>query len=175
MVNRYPGLTLVGGLAMAFAIWAGAATFEFLRQIVEPRLPLAGGERLVAICNWEIRSNQVETQILHDFVDWRRQLRSVEAVGAWRAVDRNLIAGDGRGEPVELAEISASAFRLTRARPYLGRTLLADDELPGAPAVLVIGYDVWQARFGGDSTVIGRAVKLGTEPVTIVGVMPEFA
>jgi hypothetical protein len=69
----------------------------------------------------------------------RSSLESVEQVGAARTVVRNLITEDGRGEPVELAEISASAFSLTRVPPLLGRALVPADEQPGAAAVLVIG------------------------------------
>ena len=49
MLVRYPGLTIVGGVAIAFAIWVGASGFEFLKQMVDPSLPLRGGDRLVAI------------------------------------------------------------------------------------------------------------------------------
>ena len=49
MLVRYPGLTLVGGLAMAFAIWVGAGTFELINQLVDPKLPLADGDRIVAL------------------------------------------------------------------------------------------------------------------------------
>jgi putative ABC transport system permease protein len=54
----------------------------------------------------------------------------------------------------------------------LGRTLLDTDEQQGAPAVVVLGFDVWQRRFGGDPRVVGRAVKLGSTSATVVGVMP---
>jgi predicted permease len=97
----------------------------------------------------------------------------VEEFGAWREVDRNLVLGDGTGEPVDHVEMSASGFRLARVPALLGRTLADADEAPGAPAVLVIGHDLWSTRFGSDSAVIGRTVTLGAEPVEIVGVMPE--
>jgi hypothetical protein len=77
------------------------------------------------------------------------------------------------GEPVDHVEMSASGFRLTRVPALLGRTLVDADEAPDAPAVLVIGHDLWSTRFGSDSAVIGRTVTLGAEPVEIVGVMPE--
>src|SRR5687767_14798124 len=114
MLARYPGLTLVGGLAMAFAIWVGAATFELATQIISPSLPLPEGNRVVAIQNWDLAASRPERQVAHDFVAWREQLRSVSDLGAYRALERNLIIGQGQGEPVEIAEITASAFRMTR-------------------------------------------------------------
>lgn len=173
MLAKYPVLTLVAGFAMAFAIAVGVGSFEFLNQIVNPRLPLAGGERLVAIRSWDLKANQAESRILHDYADWKRQLQTVEEFGAWREVDRNLILGDGLGEPVDHVEMSASGFRLARVPALLGRTLIESDEAADAPAVLVIGHDLWQTRFGSDSGIIGQTVTLGGEPVEIVGVMPE--
>jgi predicted permease len=173
MLVRYPGLTLVGGLAIAFAIWVGAGTFEFLSQVVYPTLPLDGGERIVALQTWDAAANRQERRLLRDFALWREELKSVVDLGAYRTLERNLITGEGRGEPVELAEISASAFRLTRVAPLLGRPIVEADEQTGAPHVVVIGYELWQRRFGGDAGIVGRTLRLGSSPGTVVGVMPE--
>jgi putative ABC transport system permease protein len=173
MLIKYPGLTFVGVLAMSFAICVGAGTFELLTQAFQPTLPLPDGDRLVGIRNWDERTGRVEPRSLHDFEVWRTELDGVADVGAFRSLERNLITGEGAGEPIEVAEISASAFRVARVAPLLGRTLTAADEQPGGPAVMVIGHDVWQARFAADPAVIGRTVRLGREPVRIVGVMPE--
>src|SRR5690606_26137843 len=94
-------------------------------------------------------------------------------VGAYRTLDRNLITGDGRSEPVEVAEISASAFEVTRVPALLGRPLTAADEEAGAPPVVVLGHDVWQRRLAGDPGVVGRVVRLGRQQATVVGIMPE--
>jgi hypothetical protein len=111
--------------------------------------------------------------VLHDFAAWRAELQSVAELGAYRLAQRNLITSDGESLPADVAEISASAFRVAPARPLLGRALADADERPGAPAVAVIGHDVWQGRFGGDPNVVGRAVRIGRTPTTVVGVMPE--
>ena len=172
MLVRFPGLTLVGGLAIAFAVWVGAGTFEFITQVLYPRLPLDEGHRIVAVQNWDAASNRVERRALHDFGAWREQLESIEELGAYRTLERNLITGEGRGEPVEVAEISASAFRLVRVTALLGRPLMEADEREGALPVIVIGYDLWQRRFEGDPGVIGRTMRLGSAATTVVGVMP---
>jgi predicted permease len=173
MLVRYPGLTLVGGLALAFAIWVGAGTFEFLSLIVSPRLPLDEGDRIVAVRNWDISVNRAESRALHDFVAWREALATVDDLGAYRDLERNLIVEEGRAEPIRLAEISASAFRVARVSPFMGRAIIEEDEHAAAPAVIVIGYEVWRSRFGEDPFVVGRTVRVGIEPHTVVGVMPE--
>ncbi len=173
MLVKYPGLTLVGGLAMAFAIAVGTASFEFLTQMLRPTLPLDDGDRVVGIRLWDAAAGRPEEQALHDFFTWREELESVEDLGAFRTLERNLITGEGRGEPVTLAEMTASGFRMARVPPLLGRALVEADEQSGTAPVVVLGYDVWQRRFGGDPAAVGQTVRLGSEEATVVGVMPE--
>ena len=174
MLARYPGLTVVGGIAMAFAIAIGAAVFEFIAQTLHPTLPLNEGNRVVAIRMWDAAASQGEQRLLHDFVAWRAEVQSLEEISAFRTLDRNLITENGaRGDPVIVAEMSASGFVLTRTRPLFGRVLTDADERPGADAVAVVGYDLWQSRFNGDRAVLGRVVRLGSALVTVVGVMPK--
>ena len=173
MLFKYPGLTLVGTLAITFAIWVGVGTFEFVSQAVFPTLPFDEGDRVVGIRTWDAARSDMDPSGLHDFVTWREELRSVEDLGAYRTVERNLITGDGRVEPIEVAEISASAFPMTRVPALLGRTLTAADESPSAPPVAVIGHDVWQRRFAGDPGVVGQVIRVGRQHATVVGVMPE--
>jgi putative ABC transport system permease protein len=172
MLVKYPGLTLVGGVAIAFSIWAGASFFEFVTQVTHPKLPLDDGDRIVGIQLWDAASSRVEPRALHDYGVWRETLTSVEELGAFRTLARNLTVEGRGGEAIEVAEISASAFRLARTPPLLGRFLDASDELAAAPPVTVIGYDLWQRRFGGDPKAVGQTVRLGREASTVVGVMP---
>jgi predicted permease len=172
MLARYPGLTLVGGVAMAFAIWIGAGVFELVTQVLRPAIPLPDGNRIVAIGNWDAEHNRPEPRIAHDFVDWKRDVRSITDLGAFRELQRNLITGARGGEPVEVAEITASAFRMTRVPPLMGRTLVDADERADAASVVVISHDAWQRYFSADPTVVGQTIRLATLPATIVGVMP---
>ena len=173
MLVKYPGLTIVGGLAMAFAIWVGIVIFQVVGLFVHPTLPLPEGARLVEIRSMDVAANVQEEKILHDFLEWRQSVRSLTEVGAWRDSSRNLIVSVGDGRPVNVAEMSVSGFRVADGEPLMGRVLVEADEQPAAPAVAVIGYDVWRTRFGSDPHVLGRAVQLGNEHATVVGVMRE--
>jgi putative ABC transport system permease protein len=176
MLVKYPGLALVGGLGMAVAIAIGAGSFAFFYSAMYPTIPLDEGNRIVALENWDVRASNEERQSLHDYATWRREMRTVRDVAAFRTVGRNLFTGTGAGEPVLVGEMSASGFRVARVAPLLGRPLVDDDEREGAAPVLVIGHEVWQTRFNGDPRVIGRQARLGTTSYTIVGVMPpDFA
>ena len=150
MLVKYPVLTIVGGFSMAFAIWIGAGTFEAIRQLVFPVIPLPDAGRIVMLQNWDASANGPERRATHDFVAWRNSVRSVQHLAAYRTVTRNLMVTEGLAEPVFTAEVSAAAFRVLRVPPMLGRTLVESDEDPGAPLVVVIGHDLWQSRVKGD-------------------------
>src|SRR6185436_14182343 len=92
-------------------------------------------------------------------------------LGAARVSERNVLTGEGRVESLRVAEITASAFPLTRVPPLLGRPLQESDEMQGAP-VVVLGYDVWQRQFLHDPAIIGRVVTVGRTARTVVGVIP---
>jgi len=173
LLVKHLGLTVVGTIAMAFAIWSGIVAFEFYTQIMRPALPLAGGDRIVGIVMVDTATRGERAPTLHDFVAWRDALTSVPDLAAYRDRNWNVIVGDAAPEPVAVAEITAATFRVVRERPVLGRPLVEADEKPGAPWVVVIGHDVWQSRFASDPNVIGRELRLGNVPHTIVGVMPE--
>jgi ABC-type lipoprotein release transport system permease subunit len=173
MLVKYPGLTIVGGLAMAFGIWVGIVIFQVVGLFVHPTLPLPQGARLVEIQTIDVAANDEEGKVLHDFLEWRQSLRSLTEIGAWRDSSRNLIVAAGDPRPVHVAEMSVSGFRVSDGEPLMGRVLVEADEQPAAPAVAVIGYDVWRTRFGSDPNVLGRDVQLGNEHATVVGVMRE--
>src|SRR5688572_18430267 len=173
MLVKYPGLTLVGGLAMAFSIWVGAVVFEMVRVTLHPTLPRPCSDRIVKIENWDRRESQKESRRLHASAIWRGTLRSVTDLGAYSDVSRNLVVSGGEAREVTVAEITASAFRIAPTRPLLGRVLVESDERPDAPPVLLLGHDVWRTRFASDPKVIGRSVQLDEGFAEIVGVMPE--
>jgi putative ABC transport system permease protein len=170
---KHPGLAIVGGLGMAVATAVGAGGHAVINSYFYPKIPLHEGERIVRILKVDTRYGGENSRLLHDLVVWRQELRSVVDVGAFRSVQRNVIAPSGDAAPITVAEMTASGFRAARVPPLLGRPLLLADEHPDAPPVVVIGYDVWHSRFQGDPSVVGRTMRLGRAAHTIVGVMPE--
>jgi putative ABC transport system permease protein len=172
MLVKYPALTVVGGLAMAFGIWFGAVTFQMAALVTSPKLPLPDGDRIVKIQNWDAKTLKEEKRVLYDYQVWRAAT-SVTDVGAYRNVSVNLVGANGPAHPVVAAEITATAFRIAPARPLFGRVLDASDERPGAPAVVLLGHDVWKTRFDSDPLIVGRNVQLGDRFATVVGVMPD--
>jgi predicted permease len=173
MLVKYPGLTVIGGLAMAFSIWVGALVFEGVRTMMHPTLPLPGGDRIVMIKNWDVVDRGTEKRVLYDYGVWRGAMQSVSDMGVFRDVARNLILAPDDARLVQIAEITASGFRIASAKPLIGRTLVEGDESMSAAPVVVLGYNVWRTRFAGDPSVIGRSVQIDNAFATVVGVMPE--
>ena len=173
MLVKYPGLTIVGGFAMAVAIAVGATAFEAISDILDPALPFPGGDRIVTLEFVGSDPGSDEQQVLHDFAALRGALTTVEHFSGYSNAQHNLVAAETAPEPVEVAEITASAFAITNAPALHGRFLLPSDETDAASPALVIGYQAWQVRFAGDPNVVGRVVRLGGVPRTVVGVMPD--
>jgi putative ABC transport system permease protein len=173
MLSRYPMLTVVGSLAMAVAIGVGAGTFDVIMRVTNPSLPLPDGDRIVGLNYWHRAESGVRPPSAYDFLTWREGLRTLDDIGAYRLVQRNLTVGEHVGDPVDVAEISAAAFRATGVPPLMGRVLSDEDESPQSPAVVVLGQRLWRTRFDADPAAIGRVVRLGATPATVVGVMPE--
>ncbi len=172
LLLKYPALTIIGGLSLAGAIAIGAVGIEVADELLYKRLPFDEGSRVVRLETQDTAASRVEPRVLHDFAIWRRSLKSVAELGAARVSERNVLTGEGRVESLRVAEITASAFPLTRVPPRLGRPLQPADESPGAEPVVVLGYDVWQRQFLNDPKIIGRAVTVGRTVRTVVGVMP---
>jgi predicted permease len=173
MLVKYPGLTIAGGLALAIAIGIGAGWYDLWGRLLWPTIPLPDGHRLVVIETHDALTNEAEVRVSRDFLEWRRDVRSIEELGAYRAELRNLLVDNTPPVLLRTAALTAAAFRTARVTPLIGRGLLDTDEQPGAPVVVVLGYDVWQRSFERRNDAVGSTVQLGNTPATVVGVMPE--
>jgi putative ABC transport system permease protein len=172
LLLKYPALTIIGGLSLAAGIALGVVGMELADELLYKRLPFDDGSRVVSLVTQDVAASRVESRMLHDFAIWRRSLKTVVELGAARASERNVPTGAGGVETLRVAEITASAFPLTRVPPLLGRPLQPTDEMPGAEPVVVLGHDVWQRQFLADAAIIGRVVTVGRTSRTVVGVMP---
>jgi putative ABC transport system permease protein len=173
MLIKYPALTVIGGFAMAVAIALGSLAFHGISESLKTSLPIEDGDRLVAIQMATETQGSPERRVLRDFVEWRDALTTIRHVSAFRTTSHNLSVDRSYPEAIRVAEVTASAFSIATAPPLLGRVIQPQDEGLGTPAVIVIGWDVWQTRFSADAAIVGRTVMLGGVAHTIVGVMPH--
>src|ERR687896_1763860 len=160
MLLKHPALTIIGGLSLAAAIAIGVVGIEVAGELLYKRLPFDEGSRVVRLETQDAAASRVEPRVLHDFAIWRQSLKTVMELGAARVSERNVLTGEGRVEALSVAEITASAFPLTRVPPLLGRPLQPADEGQAAEPVVVLAYDVWQRQFLQDPAIISRVVNV---------------
>ena len=173
LLLKQPGLTAVAVFALAVGIPVGLIPLHAANALQAPP-PFDEADRIQVLKNINVATSRWEAPSTYDFLQWREELSSFGSLGVTtRGASYNVISEDGRAAPVRGAEVTASTFDIVRVRPLLGRTLIAADEAPDAPQVVVISQDLWQSRLGGSSDVIGASVRIGGVPRTVVGVMPE--
>ena len=172
MLFKQPGLTLVSVFALSIGIPASLIPIHVF-DVLQAPLPFDEGDRIVGLRNWNVAEGGSPARSLHDFFLWREEVRTLEAVAAARSDPYNVISSDGRAAAIRGAEVTAATFEILRARPIAGRVLLESDEVPGAPEVVVIGYDVWQSRLAGDPDAVGSTIRIGAVPHEVIGIMPE--
>jgi putative ABC transport system permease protein len=170
---RSPGFTGVAVAALALGIGATTAIFTVLNAIVLEPLPYPRSDRLVHIGhpvpgeNPEWKWGLSEAGYFH-FLEHNRTLEDL----AIYTRDQMTLGADGPAERARTALASANIFGVLGARPVLGRLLTTEDNrASNAPvSAAVLGYDYWQARFGGDPSIVGRTVRIEGVPVEVVGV-----
>lgn len=167
-IVRTPGLSLVAVCALAIGIPVGLAPMHAV-DALERTLPGDPAGRIRTLCFWRDTAHDHATT--GDYAFWRTSLESFDALAAYRQVTVNINSGGG-DLPVSGIEATASTFEILRSSAMLGRVLRADDQRLGAPNVVVIGHDLWRAQFAGDPHVVGREIRIGGAPFSIVGVMP---
>jgi putative ABC transport system permease protein len=107
-----------------------------------------------------------------DYLSWRDQNRSFSQLGmyTWETLT---FTGDGEAERVEGASVTANLFPLLGVSPMLGRGFLREEERDGNDRVILLGYGIWQRRFGGARDIVGRSITIDSKPYSVIGVMPK--
>lgn len=171
---KSPGFTIVAVMTLAIAIGMNTAIFSIVHALLLDPFPYRDHSQLVQLRQQKPADNAVRTQHTgREFGAYRDQAKSFETLAAMENVSRNLTVANQQPERVAGSKVTADFFTVLGVPPQLGRTLMPDEQGTGAPRVVVLGYDLWQSRFGADPGVIGRTIELDTEPFTVVGVMPE--
>jgi putative ABC transport system permease protein len=164
------GFTAVALTTLALGIGANTAIFSIVHAVLLRPLPFTAPEGLYVIWGATDRGNRAPASEA-DFLDWRSQNRSFDDLAALDFASLTL-SGGGEPEQVPAGVVSASMFNLLGLTPVAGRVFTADEDRPEGPPVVVLGYALWQRRFGGDRAIVGKTVALNGRLRTVVGVMP---
>ena len=169
---REPAFTVAALLTLALGVGANAAVFAVVEAVLLRPLPYPTADALVILNHRDKRTGITKEFIaIGDFVDLSARQKTFESIGAW---GRGETAFMDRDDPyrAELLGVGANTLDLLRARPVLGRSINADDTRENAPPVMMLGYETWKKRYGGDPTIIGRVIRMEATERQVVGVAP---
>ncbi|HUQ82651.1 MAG TPA: ABC transporter permease [Gemmatimonadaceae bacterium] len=164
-LSRRPSFLAVTSLTLALGIGANAAIFSVVDATLLKPLPYAEPDRLVSI--WPAGAMMPGI-----FVYVRDGISSVSPVAGYSG--GTAVSMTGASEPARLvqSEVTSRFFDVLGVRAAVGRTFLDGEDQPGRDRIAILGNALWQQRFGGDASVIGRSVLIDGVSRTIVGVMP---
>ncbi len=173
LLTKNPGTTLAAVVALGFGIGLSTAIFNAFSAVLLRPLPHIKDEHRLVYLN-SLALNQPDGYYelsLPDFLDLREQSKTL--TGLTTAMSKTVIFTGGEvPERVMGADVSAEAFAMFGVQPVMGRLFTPADAEPSAPPTALLGYALWQRRFGGREDVIGRTVTMNGTPTTIIGVLP---
>jgi predicted permease len=174
LLRRQPGFALTAVLTLALGIGASTAMFSLLDAAWLRALPFPDPDRLVAI--WAEAPNRPSggtgfPPANADIAEWRRHTDSFTSIAAFSPGTADLTDAAG-AERIGAAGVTAGFFETLGVAPVVGRTLALDEDVPGAPPVVLIGHGLWQRRFGGDPAIVGKPVSINGASRTVIGVLP---
>jgi putative ABC transport system permease protein len=167
---RTPGFTLAALLTLALGIGANSAIFSVVNAVLLKPIPYADPDRIVQM----FRNNRGLQAGLdaRRFQFYQEQMKSFEALTAWRGTAFNMFTGQ-IAEYLPALAVSKEYFRVFGGTPVHGRTFAPEEDLPNGPDVVILTHGLWRRSFGSNPSVVGTTVSLGDKPYEVVGVMPE--
>jgi predicted permease len=170
-LRRAPGFTAASALITAAGLGAATAIFSVVNPILLRPLPYASPENLVMV--WEREPDGSNSRMGYasvvDLATQSRTLESGAALGYWQPT---IAGGTGDAERLTGQRVSWRYFDLLGVTPAAGRSFVAAEDAFGLPRVVILAHGLWQRRFGGDPTIVGRTVTIDGGPMEVVGVLP---
>jgi putative ABC transport system permease protein len=172
-LGRAPAFTVVAVLTLGLGIGANTAIFSVINTVLLRPLAYADPDRLVALTSsLSARGLADVAASAPEVNDYAREVDAFQGVAAAWPISINLTE-NGEPERISAAVVSPNFFSLLGVAPVLGRDFTRDDTGGHIGYVAVISYELWQRRFGGERSAIGKTVRLDDDPITIIGVMPK--
>lgn len=169
---KNPGFALAAIVTLAAGIGANTAIFSLVYGVLLRPLPYARGADLVVLHQKTATAEDLRFSV-PEIMDYREGTRTLTSVVEHHSMVF-LLLGKNIAERVQTAVVSANFFSVLGVEPKYGRTFVADDEKPGAPAVLILSHNYWKSRHGGDPAIVGRVFEMNSRPHTVIGVLPPI-
>ena len=171
MLRRRPGFTLGAGLTLALGIGATTTLFGVVRAVLLAPLPWERPESIVGV--WSAWKGYEQTWLSYDeWEGYRAEVPAFEDIAIFTDGAATFTDGTGDAERVRAGFVTENLFRVLGVAPQLGRGFTAEEDRPNGAEVVVLGYDLWQRRYGGDPAIVGRTVQVSGTATTVIGVMP---
>jgi putative ABC transport system permease protein len=170
MLAKAPGFTIAAVAALALGIGANTAIFSVVNAVLLKPLTYPDADRMVDFPA-QVTGLANSLHSIPEFHFFQRQTKVFKEVVAYDNAGPGFNLTGGRPEQVHGIHVTEGYFRVYGAPLMLGRTFTPLEDSPHGGRVVVLSYRLWQRRFGGDPTVVGKAISLGNEPYTIVGVI----
>jgi putative ABC transport system permease protein len=170
---RQPVFTFTAIVTLGLGIGANAAVFSIVYGLLFRPFPYGDADRLVLVWSGNPSRGWTRTDVSPaDVVDWRSRTSVFEDLGVIGRTSVNL-SGVEQPERLEAHALSSNVLQILRVSPVLGRDFEAADARPGAAGTVLLSWGLWQRRFGGDPSVLGRSIILDDEARTVIGVLPR--
>jgi predicted permease len=174
MLVKNPGIAVISILAFTLGIGLTTTMFSIVYGAIYRGLPFEEPQELLHLERNNLAEDIESMEVtIHDFVDWREQQQSFEDLSAFYMRSSYLADSEDRPERYTGTFISPNFLDLLGVRPIMGRAFVEEDGRPDAEPVILLGYNIWRDRYGRADDVVGRTVRLNSETMTVVGVMPE--
>jgi putative ABC transport system permease protein len=171
-LRRAPGFTIAAVLTLALGIGANSAIFSIVNAVLLKPLSYPNPDRIVQFMLTFPQGPRPGASV-PDFRLWHDQTRAFEDISAYDFDPQIVNLTDGAPEQLHGVRVTADYFRLFGASLSLGRTFTNKEDSPNAGNFVVISYGLWKRTFAGDPNIVGRAISLGNEPFTVVGVTSQ--
>jgi predicted permease len=177
VMRESPMFTVVAIGSLALGIGMNTALFSVVNTLLIKALPYKDADRLVYVTEYWPHEPPVAGPPSPDFANWREHLKSVEGIAAYGGGANALnLTGVGEPERIEGTVVTWQLLDLLGTTPVIGRDFSEREDRHGAAPVVILGYGLWQRRFGGSPDVIGKVIQLNDVGRTVVGVLPaDFA
>jgi putative ABC transport system permease protein len=169
-LRHSPGFSVVVIATVALAVGANTAMFSLVNALFLRPLPYPDPHRIVRILERHPNGgiNSISTL---NYLDWTGQNSAFESIAAEAGWNPTLTGGE-EAVVIRGARATADYFDIFGVKPALGRTFRTGDDQPGNDRVVLLSHRLWVSRFGSDSTMVGRQIRLDGEGHTVIGILP---
>lgn len=173
LLAKRPGFTILTIMVMALGIGLSVYLFSFMNTMAYKDLPFKDSGSLIMVDKVRngvyLNGGNLD---LHDFYQIRTEIKGIAEVSTLTETSANVSLRDG-ARRYNATMIEPNLFKMTRTKPMLGREFTELENIVGAKAVTIIGYDLWQNQFAGDPNVLGQLIPINSINSEIIGVMPQ--